>query len=489
MPFLLFSLHAIERKKQAVKLGFLLSALVAWGGFHWIVYVAQNFGGMPLPMAIGLLLLFCIVAAPQMLGFMVLGHWLRLPVERLPVAMRPLFWAALYTGLEYLARFLKIFPEHLGNTLIHFLSLAQSAAIGGVSLLTFLPLWVGGSVYYLRKNGAKAAPSLAASLMLLVGLWIWGHQERLRVDRLPTEPLRVGLIQHNMDDAEKQFARMPGREVVGILLTRLLQKTEELAAQKPDLLLWAETAYPMAFSLSSTGGKNSSFAYGYANLVSRTVAGTGVPLLFGGYENDLGKDYNSAILLSSSGEWISSYKKQVLLIFGEYFPGDSWFPSLKEINPMMGDFGRGPGPVPLSLPWKGGSLSLGVNICYEAILPEYMRGYALAGTRLFVNVTKDSWFGDTFEPWQHFQLSALRSIEHRIPMVRATNTGLSGFVKASGEASLISAPYQEAYEIVEVPLPREQETTLYTRFGEWFAWLMLLVAAALAVLALKGLRA
>lgn len=479
MLFLLFCVHSLERRGQAVKLGFLLSAIVAWGGFHWIIYVAQNFGGMPLPLAVGLLLLFCIVAAPHMVGFLVVGHALRGGVERLPLWSRPLFWACLFTGFEYLARFTKIFPEHLGNTLIHFLSLAQAASLGGVSLLTFLPLWVGASVYYLRKNGTGALPSLAASLLLLCGLWVWGHQERLRVNRLPTETFRAGLIQHNMDDAEKQFARMPGREVVSILLAKLLEKTEELAAQKPDLLLWAETAYPMSFSLSNAAGKNSSFAYGYANLVSRTVEKSGVPLIFGGYEDELGKTYNSGILLGADGTKLGSYKKQVLLIFGEYFPGDHWFPSLKNINPMMGDFGRGPGPVPLALPWKGGQLSLGLNICYEAILPEYMRGYALAGTRLFVNLTKDSWFGDTFEPWQHFQLSALRSIEHRVPLLRATNTGLSGFVSASGETTLISDPYHEAYKVVEVPLLKEAERTLYTRLGEWFAWLTLLVSAGL----------
>src|SRR5690606_8722235 len=100
----------------------------------------------------------------------------------------------------------------------------------------------------------------------------------------------------------------------------------------------------------------------------------------------------------------------------------------KTLNPQLGDFGRGPGPEPTHFSFRGISTPLGVNICYEAILPEYMRGYAVSGAKVFVNITKDSWFGDTFEPWQHFQLSVLRSIEHRSPMVRATNTGLSGIV-------------------------------------------------------------
>ena len=133
------------------------------------------------------------------------------------------------------------------------------------------------------------------------------------------------------------------------------------------------------------------------------------------------------------------------------------------------DLGRGPGAVPVSFPWKGHSLLLGVNICYEAILPEYMRGYAQKGARLFVNLTKDSWFGDTFEPWQHFQLSILRSVENRIPMVRATNTGLSGSISFTGDIRLLSQPFEESYQIQEVKLPLSPEKTPYSLFGEWFA--------------------
>lgn len=485
MPFLLFSVHALASRAQAVRLGFLLSAMVAWGGFHWIIYVAQNFGSMPLPLAVGLLLLFCLVAAPHMVVFMLIGHASRFHVERLPVFARPFYWAALFTGLEYLARFMKIFPEHLGNTLISYLSIAQAASLGGVSLLTFLPLWLGASVFYLRKNGAKALPSVAAAVSLIVALQVWGSHERKTIEALPTEIIRIGLVQHNMDDAEKAFAQMPAREVISTIVSRLLDKSKMLADSKPrpDLILWPETAYPMSFSLSGGAGRRSSFASGYANLVSSYVAASGVPLMFGGYEHEGGKDFNTGILLGTSGEKIASYKKQVLLIFGEYFPGDHWFPSLKELNPMMGDFGRGPGPVPVHFPWKGATLSLGVNICYEAILPEYMRGYALAGVRLFVNLTKDSWFGNTFEPWQHFQLSALRSIEHRIPMIRSTNTGLSGMVLATGETKLISLPFEEAYEVLEVPMLQAPRPTLYTRFGDWFAWATLLFCLGLLIYA------
>jgi apolipoprotein N-acyltransferase len=485
LPALIFSIHALSSSRRALGTGFLLSAMVAVGGFHWIVYVAQNFGQMPFPLAAGLLLLFCLVAAPQMVAFMFLGFRLRYGVERLPLALRPLFWASLYTALEYLARFVKIFPEHLGNTFLAFPSIAQSASLGGVSLLSFLALFLGASLAYLKKSGRTAWPSAAAATALITALAVWGHGERKRIEALPSETLRVGLVQHNMEEVEKIAQRTSAMSAFDAIVTRLLGRSAELAEQdpRPDLIVWPETAYPILFP---TGGKTpGAIASGYANLVKGSIAALRIPLLFGGYEND-GKDYNSAILLSGvTGQVEATYRKQVLLVFGEYFPLSDWFPFLKTVNPQMGDFGRGPGPVPVPFSFNGRSLPLGVNICYEAILPEYMRGYARAGARLFVNLTKDSWFGDTFEPWQHLQLTAIRSIEHRIPMVRATNTGLSGVVLPTGETRIISRPFEEAWKTMEVPIPLEPQRTLYTALGEWFAWLTLALSFLLGGLAFR----
>ena len=279
------------------------------------------------------------------------------------------------------------------------------------------------------------------------------------------------------------------RNAFDYTVKHLLSLTNDLADQNKDLdlIVWPETSFPLSFPAQAPASNLGAFAFGYANLVKDLVKAKKIPLLLGGYDAQMLPDgsentYNAGILLNSEGQGIASYRKQVLLLFGEYIPFSDTFPIIKQLNPQIGDFSRGPGPEPISFPSKAlGSLPLGVNICYEAILPEYMRGYALRGTRLFVNLTKDSWFGDTFEPYQHFQLSQLRSIEHRIPMLRATNTGLSGVVYPTGEAELISAPFQEVIKAVNVPIYPEQSqaATLYTLFGEWFAWMMLVSSMGL----------
>ncbi len=489
-PCLLMAVRELRSRGQAIRLGFLLSSMVAVGGFPWIVYVSQNFGDMPLPVALLLLAGFCIIAAPQMVLFLFAAWYVRFRVARLPLFLRPLFWCALYVALEYLAHFVKIFPENLGDTQAAFLSIAQVAAVGGVPLLTFLPIFLGAALLGLRTEGRHAWPPVAAALALVLAAQLWGSYERTRIAALPSDVLRVGFIQHNMDDAEKQFAKMNGADVVSTLVNKLVHESRALVESsqpKPDLLLWAETSYPIVFPTSpaakSGGGR---FAEGYANLVKATVSSLGVPLLFGGYTSDLQHDYNAGILVSADGTLGGRYLKQELLIFGEYMPFGDFFPALKTLNPMMGDFGRGPGPEPVPFSVRGTSFPLGVSICYEEILPEYMRGYVTRGARVFVNLTKDSWFGDTFEPWQHFQLSLPRAIENRVPLVRETNTGLSGVVDITGETRLLSDPFHEAYKVLEVNVPKERVPTLYTALGEWFALLCLAYAVGVLLWARKN---
>lgn len=486
LPCLLFSLYTLKTIREAWAYGFLLSSMVAIGGFHWIVYVGINFGNLPLPLATLLLLLYCLVAAPAMVAIYVIGLKIRFKVELLPLFWRPIFWAALYTGLEFLFSYVKIFPEHLGNTMIYFLPLAQAASIGGVALLSFFPLYLGACFYYLRWFGRRALPSFGLALSLILIFWIWGKQQIKSELARPSDMIRIGIIQHNMEEVEKLALKSSTRSAVEKTITSLSEKTLALSKKdsKIDLLLWPETSYPLMFPTVKDEPK-SMFANGYANLVRSTVIEAGAPLLFGGYETEKEKDYNAGILLDRYARLLGTYRKEVLLIGGEYLPFADTFPILKELNPQMGDFARGPGPIPVKFPWNSRELSLGVNICYEAILPPFMRGLAKNGTDLFVNLTKDSWFGDTFEPWQHFQLSLLRSVEHRIPMVRATNTGLSGLVLTTGEVKLISDPYQEAETVVEIPIPKERHPTIYTLLGDWFAIACLFFSAIFLVRAYR----
>lgn len=483
MPFFLISGEKIRNFGQAVLAGLIFSSIVAIGGFSWITYTIQNYGGFPFPVALGFLAIFCPLAAPQAYFFFYLFYRYRNYVLHWSSFNKSLLWAGLYTSLEFVFRFVKIFPEHLGNTIGSWsLPLAQLASVGGVSILTFLPLFVGACLYFgAQKKSREGAFAAIFGTALLLVAYFWGTWEMNRLKKLsPDETLNIALIQANIGDLVKIASESGNSEALQKVVNQYLSQTQESVAQSIDLVIWPETAYPLSFPTEPESKKTAGGMY-YANLMRSGLENLGVPILFGGYEAFGGRDYNSMILLRPDTSWAASYRKDRLLIFGEYMPLGDIFPALKSLNPMLGDFGRGGGPKPIRWERPGkDDILIGSNICYEAIMPDFVHGYAKAGAHMLVNVTNDSWFGPTQEPHQHLQLAQLRAIENRLPFVRATNTGISTGFNFTGE-QLNQGPLFKSENIyLSIPIFKTPPFALYREYGEFFAWaLVILVIFAL----------
>ena len=67
-------------------------------------------------------------------------------------------------------------------------------------------------------------------------------------------------------------------------------------------------------------------------------------------------------------------------------------------------------------------------ICYEILFSQYLRTYLNRQSRpphFIVNLSNDSWYGDSAEPYQHRFLAHWRALEFNLPIIRMTNTGIS----------------------------------------------------------------
>ncbi len=123
--------------------------------------------------------------------------------------------------------------------------------------------------------------------------------------------------------------------------------------------------------------------------------------------------------------------------------------------------------------------SVGPMICYEDILPRFGRKLAAHHPDIFINITNDAWFGDTTEPWQHLALSVFRSVESRVDMVRAVNTGVSAHIDATGR--VVKKTYAIDPLSNNTPMTsllantrlRTAGQTFYAKFGEVFGYLCL----------------
>ncbi len=476
MPAFLFSIESMRSKRDVIKLSMMASALIAIGGFHWIINAAQSILHLQLWASVCVFALFSLFAAPQVYLFFGLGSRYFQKIRALPVLLQLFFWPTLYVSIEFLSRELKIFPEQLGATLVNNLQLAQAASLGGASLLSFLPLMIGTSIYLLHRNGKRALSTLALSLIFVSGFYFWGSAELDRLKNQTGKLLRVGLIQHGpRRELVPALLRGSDPEALDLLIRQYLELSK--LAKKVDLLVWPETAYPMTFpARASVEGNRQNY---YANLLFEFTRNSKTALLFGAYELQSKQQFNSGILIDAEGGAAGSYRKNLLLIFGERMPFLDWFPSLNFFLNEFGAFTPGEGPHPLRWNKNFDPVLLGINICYEDIMPQYMRLLAANGAEIFVNLSNDDWSRSSIEQRQHLQLAILTAIENRRPLVRATKTGVSAFVTPYGEILAQVTLNQPGVLVRDVI--RSNETSLYLKVGELFSWAAIALTVSLLV--------
>lgn len=188
--------------------------------------------------------------------------------------------------------------------------------------------------------------------------------------------------------------------------------------------------------------------------------------------------YNAAFRFSEYDEMFPErYIKKHLVPFSERIPFDDIFPILNYVDLGEGDFVPGKEtPVYEPFFWTPG-------ICYDAIFGDIIRASINAGSRLFVNITNDGWFGRSTAPYQHLNLIRYRAIENGMPIARTANSGVSSFIDQYGHFDKNTDIFTDA--VVQRKMPLKTRNTLYQHIGDsvetallwFFAFYVLLVTA------------
>lgn len=172
--------------------------------------------------------------------------------------------------------------------------------------------------------------------------------------------------------------------------------------------------------------------------------------------------YNAAFhFLPESDTPPDRYEKRILVPMGEYIPWE-WTKDIAAKFGIFASFTPGEEAKVFS-----GKIPIGISICIEEIYSSLMRENRIKGAKLFVNITNDVWFPGVRLPKQHFYHGAVRAVENGIPIVRATNTGITGAVDAFGrKREFLSSPDTAGSVYVEMPLVTY--STLYSFWGDSF---------------------
>lgn len=433
---------------QGLILGFITGIVSYIGIIYWIAYVIVNYGYLPLHVGIILMLLLGCYLSIYVALFAGGIVYFR---EKIPVCLvAPVLWIC----FEYLKSILITgFPwENLGYSQYLNTYLIQCADIAGVYGLSFLIVLVNATIYdVIHERSMKEYAAATAVFLILTGVYIYGIYRLDQVNKMmqKSPDMEVSLIQGNIDQSIKWNEHYQ-RETVD-LYERL---SLENKPSSEGMIIWPETAVPFNF-------EERNYLRDQVINLSKMAKSW---LIFGSVSSEPksnGQDYfNSAYLLSSSGEIKGKYNKVHLVPYGEYVPLRNIFPFINGFTEGIGDFGIGDGYYPLSMNDK----KIGVLICYEGILPFAARMYKKGDAELLVNITNDAWFGATSAPFQHFSMTIFRAVETRLYLVRSANTGISGIIDPGGRIIAKTKIFQK--DALKGKVKFMKMPTFYAQYGD-----------------------
>lgn len=459
---LLWIIHT-HTPRQAFGYGFAAGMGFYLCTVYWVVHTIGLYSNIPPLVAVGPLLLMCMILASYTGAF---AAGLRFYQQHggSIVLIGPVLWVA----LEWLRSFFFIgFPwVNLGYSQYPHLNLMQFVEFTGIYGVSALIIFVNLSIFTLIFTPQARRGILVFSVIVLVGgLSFWGMWRRSQLAALPVaHHLRVGLIQGNMAQDTKWNPYFQEETMV-----RYEKLSRDAVAQGAELIIWPETAAPFYFqSPLPPHMPDREREIAYRERLLRLATELQTPILFGNpafkVQGERVSMFNRAYLLSSHAAVLGSYDKIQLVPFGEYVPFHSLLFFLDKLVVGIGDFAAGTTTTVFELP----KVKFGVLICYEGIFPAFTRRFVAQGAELLVNITNDAWFGRTSAPYQHLVMEAVRAIENRVPLVRAANTGFSAVVGIDGRITSRTNLYETTFIVEDLAWP--QVGSFYTRYGDVFVW-------------------
>ena len=220
-----------------------------------------------------------------------------------------------------------------------------------------------------------------------------------------SEGIEVAIIQPSLDPFEKYEANY--KNTIEDSLLNLSRN-----ASNSDLIIWPES--PLPYLESSNDMKNFH------------VLTEGLPPILSGawaYKDD--KLFNAMGFLGKD----RLYMKRHLVIFGEYVPFEPFLRGLIDFfNMPMSSVNPGNSNQPLFKFNESNILGL---ICFDIAFPlSFIK--EIKGTGFIVNISNDTWFGDSYGPYQHLQIVRARALEANKWVARGTSDGISAIIDNKG---------------------------------------------------------
>lgn len=444
IPLWHFCLKNTQEIKKLFIAGWLTQFLWTLIGFHWVAYTIHIYGGFNWYISIAGLLAFCSFAHIHIpLALVAWSYFIRL--------IPPVQWMRLLALASLISLALSLpmlFQWNFGYTWFWAkIPIFHTAELWGFQFISTLTILFQVCFYSLRN---KKLITIGVSFFFLLNVFGFILAKRLEE---PDSTAKVLLVQHNIGSTME--LRGLRSQVYQKMSNTLIDLTTKSLDSSVDFIVWPEGAYPYLV----LKGRKSTID------LQKTVKNKFQTNLITGASTRVGRDItNSIFFIDSKGKFNPRrYDKNILLAFGEYIPGDRWFPQLRKIFLGSHQAFKAGEEGPSVREARG--IRLGLQICYESLSDLFSRSLSQQKADILINLTNDSWFGWWYEPYQHLYMTFARGIELRKPMVRSTTTGISSAMDAYGNI-LEKSPIREPWaKIVEVPYSSKHHPTLFEGIG------------------------
>lgn len=410
-------------------------------GVPWVYVSMAQFGGTNPWLSALLTALFVMLLAL----FPALACWL---ARRLSgKALSPFLFVASWMALDWLRGWIGPgFPWLYAGYASIDSPLAQLAAYGGVWLVSLGVLFTGlafGSL--LTRRWHWPVPTLA------LAFWLTAWFLPATPGVTPTGARQpVALVQANIQQSVKwQVSQQQDTRDIYAKLTAGI-------GDKHSLVIWSESALTEFYR----------DAQDWLEKQAAPFADAGGALIAGLPRYRVSQDFTpifyNSLLVVAGGSGI--YNKQKLVPFGEYVPLAGLIRGLIPFFDLpMSSFTAGGSNQP-NLDAKGQQVA--PLVCYDALFPGLVAHQA-NGSDVLLEVSDDAWFGRSAGPWQHFQMTRMRSIETGRWLLRDTNNGVTAIIDPTGRVT--AALPQFTRGVLTGSYQPMSGSTPFMGWGKWLA--------------------
>ena len=352
--------------------------------------------------------------------------------RKLPPAAASLAFPAAWTGIEYA---ISLVSPHgswgaLGYSQVGFPAAIQIASLFGLYAISFTLCFFASALALAVRGAWKAAlPGFAVSALVL-GFGAFHLQQPA------DETLRVAALADG--EGHRRVVRRLDFSASRAMTESYAAVARQQAGRGVRFLVIPETA----LAADPAWRDRALEPLAKAARDKQLTIVTGVELV---------KPWRNAALSFLPDGTQKSYDKRHLLLPGE----DKFTPGLKPGS--LGD-------------------ARSVAICKDLDFPRTLRGDAQAGIRLMAVPANDFVKDD----WIHARMAVMRGVENGFAVVRAAFQGLETISDAQGRILARAPTSGRGMTVISADVALGPGPTLYTRIGDIFAWMCLVLTLALA---------